>query len=101
MIVNPDTIRAQMESAIAYGLTATLKSEITIRDGATVQHNFDDFKLLRFDEMPQVEVYILPSSENPGGIGEPGVPPIAPAVVNGVYALTRKPVRSIPIRLAG
>ena len=101
MIVNPDTIRAQMESAIAYGLTAALKSEITIRDGRTVQRNFDDFQLLRMDEMPQVDVHILPSSENPGGIGEPGVPPIAPAVANAVFALTGRPVRSIPIRLAG
>ncbi len=99
MIVNPDTIRAQMESAIAYGLTATLKSEITIQDGHTVQRNFDDFPLLRIDEMPEVDVHILPSSEDPGGIGEPGVPPIAPAVVNAVFALTGKPVRSIPIRL--
>lgn len=101
MIVNPDTIRAQMESAIAFGLTAALKSEITIRDGATVQRNFNDFKLLRFDEMPEVDVHIVTSSESPGGIGEPGVPPIAPAVANGVFALTGKPVRSIPIRLAG
>ncbi|MEN8180047.1 MAG: xanthine dehydrogenase family protein molybdopterin-binding subunit [Pseudomonadota bacterium] len=101
MIVNPNTIHAQMESAIAYGLTATLKSEITIRNGRTQQRNFDDFKLLRIDEMPQVDVHILPSSESPGGIGEPGVPPIAPAVVNAVFALTGKPVRSIPIRLAG
>jgi len=99
MIVNPDTIRAQMEGAIAYGLTATLKSEITIRDGATVQRNFNDFQLLRFDEMPRVDVHILPSNENPGGIGEPGTPPIAPAVVNAVLALTGRPVRSIPIRL--
>ncbi|MEN8176540.1 MAG: molybdopterin cofactor-binding domain-containing protein, partial [Pseudomonadota bacterium] len=101
MIVNPDTIRAQMESAIAYGLTATLKSEITIRDGGTVQGNFDDFQLLRIDEMPEVDVHIVTSSENPGGIGEPGVPPAAPAVANAVFALTGKPVRSIPIRLAG
>jgi isoquinoline 1-oxidoreductase beta subunit len=101
MIVNPDTIHAQMESAIAYGLTAALKSEITIQDGRTVQRNFDDFKLLRFDEMPAVDVHILPSSENPGGIGEPGVPPIAPAVANALFKLTGRPVRSIPIRLAG
>jgi isoquinoline 1-oxidoreductase beta subunit len=101
MTVNPDSIRAQMEGAIVFGLTATLKSEITIKDGPTVQHNFDDFKLLRLDEMPQVDVHIVSSRENPGGIGEPGVPPIAPAVVNAVFALTGKPVRSIPIHLAG
>ncbi len=101
MVVNPDSIRAQMEGAIVYGLTAALKSEITIQDGHTVQRNFDDFQLLRIDEMPLVDVHILPSSENPGGIGEPGVPPIAPAVANAVFKLTGQPVRSIPIRLAG
>jgi isoquinoline 1-oxidoreductase beta subunit len=99
MTVNPDSIRAQMEGAIAFGLTATLKSEITIQDGHSVQSNFDDFTLLRLDEMPEVAVHILPSHENPGGIGEPGVPPAAPAVANAVFALTGKPVRSIPIRL--
>ncbi len=100
MVVNPDSIRAQMEGAIAFGLTAALKSEITIQDGHTVQRNFDDFALLRIDEMPEVDVHILPSRENPGGIGEPGVPPAAPAVANAVFALTGKPVRSIPVRLA-
>ena len=100
MVVNPDSIRAQMEGAIAYGLTAALKSEITIQDGHPVQRNFDDFALLRIDEMPEVDVHIQPSREHPGGIGEPGVPPAAPAVANAVFALTSKPVRSIPIRLA-
>jgi isoquinoline 1-oxidoreductase subunit beta len=100
MVVNPDSIRAQMEGAIAFGLTAALKSEITVQDGHTVQRNFDDFPLLRIDEMPEVDVHILPSKENPGGIGEPGVPPAAPAVANAVFALTGKPVRSLPIRLA-
>ncbi|MDJ0808085.1 MAG: xanthine dehydrogenase family protein molybdopterin-binding subunit [Gammaproteobacteria bacterium] len=101
MIVNPDTIHAQMESAIAFGLTSTLKSEITIKDGRTVQSNFDDFPLLHIDEMPEVDVHIMQSDEAPGGIGEPGVPPIAPAVANAVFALTGKPIRSIPIRHAG
>ena len=100
MVVNPDSIRAQMEGAIAFGLTAALKSEITIQDGHPVQRNFDDFALLRIDEMPEVDVHIQPSREHPGGIGEPGVPPAAPAVANAVFALTGKPVRSIPIRLA-
>lgn len=100
MIVNPDSIRAQMESAIAFALTAALKSEITIQDGHVVQRNFDDFALLGIDEMPEVDVHILRSRDHPGGIGEPGVPPAAPAVANAVFALTGKPVRSIPIRLA-
>jgi len=99
MVVNPDAIRAQMEGAIAFGLTAALKSEITIQDGHAVQRNFDDFPLLRIDEMPEVDVHIVPSREHPGGIGEPGVPPAAPAVANAIFALTGKPVRSIPIRL--
>ena len=100
VVVNPDSVRAQMEGAIAFGLTAALKSEITIQDGHPTQRNFDDFPLLRIDEMPEVDVHILPSRESPGGIGEPGVPPAAPAVANAVFALTGRPVRSIPIRLA-
>ena len=99
MIVNPDTIRAQMESAIVYGLTACLKGEITIKDGKVEQDNFDSYPLLRIDECPEIEVHIVDSSEPPGGIGEPGTPPIAPAVANAVFALTGKPVRSLPIRL--
>jgi isoquinoline 1-oxidoreductase beta subunit len=100
MTVNPDTIRAQMESAVAFGLTAVLKSQITIKDGMAAQDNFDSFPLLRMSEMPEVEVYIVQSTEAPGGIGEPGVPPLAPAVANAVFAATGKPVRSLPIAMA-
>ncbi len=99
MIVNPDTIAAQMESGIVFGLTAALKGEITIVNGRAVQGNFDDYPLLSMDECPDVEVHILPSSEAPGGVGEPGTPPIAPAVANAVFAATGKPVRRLPIRL--
>jgi isoquinoline 1-oxidoreductase beta subunit len=99
MVVNPDTIVAQMESGIVYGLTAALKGEITIRNGRVEQGNFNDYPLLRIDEMPEVEVHIVKSIEAPGGVGEPGTPPIAPAVANAVYALTGKPVRKLPIRL--
>lgn len=99
MIVNPDTVRAQMESGIIYGLTATLKSAITIKGGQVEQTNFDRFELLRIDECPEIEVHIVKSTEEPGGVGEPGVPPIAPAVANAVFALTKKPVRSLPIRV--
>ncbi len=98
-VVNPDTVIAQMESGIVYGLTAALKGEITIRNGRVEQGNFNDYPLLRMDEMPEVEVHIVKSAENPGGVGEPGTPPIAPAVANAVYALTGKPVRKLPIRL--
>jgi isoquinoline 1-oxidoreductase beta subunit len=99
MVVNPDTIVAQMESGIVYGLTAALKGEITIDSGRVVQGNFDDYPLLRLNECPNIEVYIVPSGEAPGGVGEPGTPPIAPAVANAVFAATGKPVRRLPIRL--
>jgi len=98
-VINPDTVVAQMESGIVYGLTAALKGEITVRDGRVEQSNFHDYPLLRIDEMPVVDVHIVKSIENPGGVGEPGTPPIAPAVANAVYAITGKPVRRLPIRL--
>jgi isoquinoline 1-oxidoreductase beta subunit len=98
-VVNPDTIVAQMESGIVYGLTAALKGEITLKDGRVEQGNFHDYPLLRFDEMPEIEVHIVKSIEAPGGVGEPGTPPIAPAVANAVFALTGQPVRKLPIRL--
>ena len=98
--VNPGIIRAQMESAIAYGLSAALKGEITIKDGRVEQSNFTDYPVVRMNEMPEVEVHIVTSSESPGGIGEPGTPPIAPAVANAVFAATGKPVRKLPIRLS-
>jgi isoquinoline 1-oxidoreductase beta subunit len=100
MVVNPNTVEAQMESAIVYGLTAALKGEITIKGGAVQQGNFDDYQMLRMNEMPEVEVHIVRNGEAPGGIGEPGTPPIAPAVANAVFAATGKPVRSLPIRLS-
>ncbi|MBK1704537.1 xanthine dehydrogenase family protein molybdopterin-binding subunit [Halochromatium glycolicum] len=98
-IVNPAIIEAQMESGIAYGLNATLNGEITIGNGRVQQGNFDDYPLLGIAEMPEVEVRILESDASPGGVGEPGTPPIAPAVANAVFALTGEPVRRLPIRL--
>ena len=98
--VNPDTIAAQMEGAIAYGLTAALKGEITIDKGRVEQSNFNDYDLLRLNEMPQVEVHIVPSNDPPGGVGEPGTPPIGPAVCNAIFAATGKPIRRLPIRAA-
>jgi isoquinoline 1-oxidoreductase beta subunit len=97
-IVNPDTIVAQIESGIVFGLTAALHGEITFKDGRVEQSNFHDYEVLRINDMPQVEVHIMPSQESPGGVGEPGVPPIAPAVVNAVYAATGKRIRRLPIR---
>ncbi len=97
-VVNPDNIAAQMEGGIVFGLTAALKAEATLVDGRVQQSNFHDYPLLQIDEMPVVEVYIIESDERPTGIGEMGVPPIAPAVANAVYAATGKRVRHIPIR---
>jgi isoquinoline 1-oxidoreductase beta subunit len=99
LVVNPDTVVAQMESGIVYGLTAAIMGEITIRNGRVAQSNFHDYPLLRMDQMPEIEVYIVASAEAPGGVGEPGTPPIAPAVANAVFALTGKPVRKLPIRV--
>ncbi len=99
MVVNPNSIGAQMEGAIVYGLTAALKGPITIDGGQIQQSNFDDYPLLRLDECPAIDVHIVNSEQYPGGVGEPGVPPTAPAVANAVFALTGQPVRSLPIRL--
>jgi isoquinoline 1-oxidoreductase beta subunit len=96
--VNPKTIEAQVQGGIAFGLTAALKSEITIKDGAVLQSNFDDFPLLRFDEMPRVITHIVTSDLPPTGIGEAAVPVIGPAVANAVFAATKRPVRRLPIR---
>jgi isoquinoline 1-oxidoreductase beta subunit len=97
-IVNPDTIAAQMHSGIVFGLTAALKGAITIDKGRVEQSNFQDYALLRINEMPHVEVHIAPSNEAPGGVGEPGTPPIAPAVCNAIFAATGKPIQRLPIR---
>jgi isoquinoline 1-oxidoreductase beta subunit len=95
--VNPDTIRAQMESGVVFGLSAALHGAITLKDGRVEQSNFHDYPILRLGEMPEVEVHIVESKEKSGGIGEPGVPPIAPAVANAVFALTRKRIRRLPM----
>ena len=97
-VINPDTVRAQMEGSIVFGLTACIKSSITIKNGRVQQSNFHDFPLLRIDEMPEIETHIIPSQEPPGGVGEPGVPPVAPAVSNAVYAATGIRVRKLPIK---
>jgi len=89
-----------MESAIVYGLSAALYGEIKIENGRAVQGNFDDYPVLRLSEMPAIETHIVTSGDGWGGIGEPGTPPIAPAVANAIFALTKKPVRKLPIKLA-
>jgi isoquinoline 1-oxidoreductase beta subunit len=97
--INPDGVKAQMESGIVYGLTAALKGEITIKDGRVEQSNFHDYEMLRIDEMPVIEVHLVPSTEAPTGTGEPGLPPIAPAVANAIFAATGKRIRRLPIRV--
>ena len=96
MVVNPDGVHQQIESAIVYGLSAALHGAITLENGRVMQSNFHDYAPLRFSEMPQVEVHIVASSEPPTGIGEPGTPPIAPAVANALFKLTGKRLRRMP-----
>ena len=98
--INPLGVGAQMESAIAFGLGAALHSQLTMKEGRVVESNFHDYQVLRLHEMPKVEVHIVPSREKSGGAGEPGTPPIAPAVANAVFALTGKRLRELPFRLA-
>jgi isoquinoline 1-oxidoreductase subunit beta len=97
--VNPETVRAQMESGIAFGLGAALHSRLSFKDGRVQQSNFHDYQVLRLNEMPVVEAHIVPSTEKMGGVGEPGVPPIAPAVANAVAALTGQRLRELPLTL--
>jgi len=95
--VNPDVVRAQMEGGIGYGLSAALREQITLVGGAVQQSNFTDYQPLRINDMPVVEVHIVPSTEAPSGVGEPGLPPLAPAVVNAIRSVTGKPIRRLPI----
>jgi isoquinoline 1-oxidoreductase beta subunit len=96
MVVNPDGIQQQLEGAIVYGLSAALHGAITLQDGRVMQSNFNDYPPLRYSEMPLVEVHIVASDQPPSGIGEPGTPPIAPAVANAVFRLTGKRLRRMP-----
>ena len=99
LAVNPDNVRAQMEGGIGYGLSAALYGAITIKDGGAAQSNFHDYRVLRINEMPAVEVHIVPSTDKPTGVGEPGVPPIAPAIANALAAATGKRLRVLPLSL--
>ena len=98
LVINPDIVAAQMEGGIAFGLSAALKGEITVAGGRVVQSNFHDYLVLRIDEMPTVEVHIVPSDDAPHGVGEMAVSPIAPAVANAIFAATGKRIRRLPIR---
>jgi isoquinoline 1-oxidoreductase beta subunit len=99
-VINPDSVKAQIEGGTLFGLTAALYGEITIRNGQAVQSNFNNYPMLRMNEAPEVEVHIVPSTEAPGGIGEAATPVIAPAVANAIYAATGKRIRRLPFRAA-
>jgi isoquinoline 1-oxidoreductase beta subunit len=99
--VNPDNIRAQMEGGIGYGLGAVLRNEVTLTGGAVDQDNFDTYEPIRIDEMPDIEVHIVPSSEAPTGVGEPGVPPVGPAVANAIFAATGEMPTELPLSKLG
>jgi len=98
--INPDVIKAQMEGSIGFALGAVLGEQLTIEEGAVAESNFHQYFPLRFNQMPEVEVYIVPSAEAPSGVGEPGVPPLTPAVANAVFALTGQPVSALPIKVS-
>jgi isoquinoline 1-oxidoreductase beta subunit len=96
--VNPDIVRQQMESGIIFGLTAALYGEINIDNGQIRQSNFHDYRMLRMQDSPAIEVHIIASTADPTGVGEPGTPVIAPAVANAVFAATGQRLRSLPLR---
>jgi isoquinoline 1-oxidoreductase beta subunit len=99
--VNPNIVAMQMESGIGYGLSAALAGAITLKDGVVEQSNFHDYPMLRINEMPRIEVHVVPSREKPTGVGEPATPVIAPALANALYAATGKALRSLPLEAAG
>jgi len=96
-VVNPDTVRAQIQSAIVFGATAALHGEITLKDGRVEQSNFHNYQLLRMNEAPAIEVFIVQNSEPPGGMGEAGTSAIVPAITNAIFAATGKRLRKLPV----
>ncbi len=99
-LINPDTVVAQVESAIGWALSMVLYGEITVKNGAVQQSNFTDYKVVRMNEMPQVEVHLVQNHESPTGVGEPGVPAFAPALLNAIYDATGVRVRKLPVKPA-
>lgn len=99
MVVNPDTVKAQIDGGILFGVTAALWGEITIQKGRVAQSNFHDYRLLRLAEAPKVEVHLIVSKEAPGGVGEPGTSAAIPAIANAVAAATGQRQRNLPLRL--
>ena len=98
--IDPDVVTAQIEGAIGFALSIALRNQLTFKDGMIEQSNFDDYEPTRMREMPKVEVHIVKSTERPTGIGEPGVPPLAPAIANALAASTGKRLRSLPLDLS-
>ena len=99
-VVNPDTVKAQMEGGIVFGISGALWGEITLKNGRVEQSNFNDYRVLRMNEMPAIEVHLVKSNEKPGGIGEPGTAATAPALANAVFAATGKRIRQLPLQKA-
>jgi isoquinoline 1-oxidoreductase beta subunit len=99
--VNPRIIESQMQSGIVYGLTAALYGEISIKDGKVVQSNFPTYEMVKMNTMPHIEVHIMESDEAPGGVGEPGTPPIAPALTNAIFTANGERIRSLPLSKLG
>jgi CO/xanthine dehydrogenase Mo-binding subunit len=99
-VLNPEIVKTQVESAIIYGLTAATKQPITLAGGAVQQSNFHDAPVLRMNETPAIEVYIVSSDESPTGIGEIGLPAVAPALANAIFAATGKRLRELPLVLS-
>jgi CO/xanthine dehydrogenase Mo-binding subunit len=99
LAINPDIVRQQMESGIVFGLTAALYGEIAIANGRAVQSNFHDYRMVTLRDAPDIDVHLVDSGAEPGGVGEPGTPPIAPAVANAVFRATGRRLRSLPLRL--
>ena len=100
IIVNPDTVKAQMEGGIMFGISGALFGEVTLKNGRVVESNFHNYRTLRMNEAPVIEVYLAPSLEARGGIGEPGTSAVAPAVCNAIFAATTKRVRKLPVDVA-
>jgi len=97
--INPDIVTAQVEGAIGFALSMVLRNQVTLKNGVVEQRNFDDYEPTRIREMPKVEVHLVNSTERPSGIGEPGVPPLAPSVGNAIFEVTGKRLRSLPFGL--
>jgi isoquinoline 1-oxidoreductase beta subunit len=100
-VVNPDTVEAQMQSGIMYGLSAALYGEITFKDGEVEQYNFPQYEVVRMNVAPTVQVHIMDNDEFPGGVGEPATPPAAPALANAIFAATGERIRSLPLMKHG